>query len=77
MLEEKRKDLEAEKQKKLLQRLLNELSRSAPDFYYRSTREIAGLIKTYGAKDADLFAEEKALLDKLTEEDIQVILSLH
>ncbi|MEM9130022.1 MAG: hypothetical protein AAGA97_09920 [Pseudomonadota bacterium] len=77
MLEEKRKDLDSEKQKKLLQRLVEELSHRDTDFYYRSTSEIAASLKGYIDVDAQLITEEKALLAKLTQRDIEVILSLH
>ncbi|MEM7520734.1 MAG: hypothetical protein AAF307_06820 [Pseudomonadota bacterium] len=77
MLEEKRQDLESEKQKKLLQRLVAELSREQPDLYYRSTAEIASQIRTYAAGDAKLINDEKALLKDLSQRDIEVLLSLH
>lgn len=77
MLEEKRKDLDSEKRKKLLQRLVAELSRSHFDFYYRPTSEIALLLKDYIAKDAKLNQEETALMEGLSHRDIEVLLSLH
>ncbi|MEM9009969.1 MAG: hypothetical protein AAGE18_01995 [Pseudomonadota bacterium] len=77
MLREKRTDLDAEKQKKLLQRLVDELSRSDVDFYYRPTTEIASVLKTRIDDDESLLVEEKALLQRLTQRDIEVLLSLH
>ena len=76
-MEEKRKDLISEKRKVLLQRLMEDLSRSHPDFYYQSTNEIALAIKEFAEKDARLTQDDKALIDPLTWRDIQVILSLH
>ena len=77
MLQEKRKDLDAEKQKRLLQRLLNELTRSRPDLYYQATGQIARQIKDYMADGASLTADERDLLERLTVRDIEVLLSLH
>jgi len=77
MLHEKRKDLDSEKQKKLLTRLLNELAHVDQQLYYRSTAEVALAIKTYIAGPAGLKNDEKALLDRLTTRDIEVLLSLH
>ncbi|SNS98687.1 hypothetical protein SAMN05421757_10517 [Tropicimonas sediminicola] len=77
MLEEKRKDLDTEKQKALLQRMLTELSRANPDLYYRSTSEIASYIERYVAEEASLLVEERALLERLNQRDIQILLSLN
>ncbi|WP_170334464.1 hypothetical protein [Ruegeria arenilitoris] len=77
MLEEKRKDLDSEKQKKLLFRLVDELSRSSPDLYYRSTSEIAAYLEAYIRKGAKLSAYDRALLTRLSRRDLEVLLSLH
>ena len=77
MLEEKRKDLDSEKQKKLLFRLVDELSRSSPDLYYRSTGEIAAYLEAYIRKGAKLSADDRALLTRLSRRDLEVLLSLH
>ncbi|MEM8775090.1 MAG: hypothetical protein AAGF53_08650 [Pseudomonadota bacterium] len=77
MLEEKRKDLDSEKQKRLLQSLVEELSRTEMDFYYRPTSEIAAYLNTYIDEGAKLSVDEKALLQRLTQRDIEVLLSLH
>lgn len=77
MLHEKRKDLDSEKRKKLLQRLVEELSKKDFDFYYRSTADIAALIQQYIKGDAKLNADEHALLAGLSQRDIEVLLSLH
>ncbi|MFW8635681.1 hypothetical protein [Cribrihabitans pelagius] len=77
MLQDKRKDLDSEKQKQLLQRLLEELSRTEPDFYYRSTSEVAALLQQRIDGGARLSAEEKTLLKRLSRRDIGMLLSLH
>lgn len=77
MLQEKRKDLDSEKQKKLLERLVAELSQSNFDLYYQPTSQIARELKDYIENDAELFAEERELLSHLSVRDIEVILSLH
>ncbi|MEO1043494.1 MAG: hypothetical protein AAFX52_14530 [Pseudomonadota bacterium] len=76
-MEEKREDLQAEKQTKLLQEVVKELSRLNVDLYYRSTSEIAFLIKDYIKKDARLTQDDRALLEPLSAHDIQLRLSLH
>lgn len=77
MLHDKRQDLDAEKQKALLERMVAELSRENPDLYYRSTSDIAQEIRRHVDEGAQLNADERALLAPLTPKDIQVILSLH
>ncbi|MGD1887601.1 MAG: hypothetical protein ACFB01_10870 [Cohaesibacteraceae bacterium] len=77
MLKDKRKDLDSEKQKKLLQRLVEQLSQTDPDLYYRPTSQIALLLKTYIDGDARLLADERTLLQHLSQRDIEVLLSLH
>ncbi len=77
MLEEKRKDLDSEKQKKLLLRLVNELSHSSPDLYYRPTSEIATYLANYIRKGARLSADERSLMTRLSRRDLEVLLSLH
>jgi len=76
-MEEKRQDLDSEKQKVLLERLLKELSGLHFDLYYRSTSEIAFLLQGYIKDDAKLTQEERALLAPLDARDIQIRLSLH
>ena len=77
MLEEKRKDLDSEKQKKILFKLVNELSHSSPDLYYRPTSEIAAYLENFIRKGARLSADEKALMTRLSRRDLEVLLSLH
>ncbi|MEM7007426.1 MAG: hypothetical protein AAF498_16235 [Pseudomonadota bacterium] len=76
-MEEKRKDLDAEKQKRLLERLVGELSQSNIDLYYQSTSEVAFLLRKYIDKDAKLSVEEQGLLKPLSEYDIQLRLGLN
>lgn len=77
MLQDKRADLDAEKRKRLIIRLLEDLSRSNGDLYYRPTSEIALQIRKYIETEADLHHEEKVLLEPLDQRDIEVLLSLH
>ncbi len=75
-MEEKRQDLTAEKQKRRLEQLLQELSREHMDLYYQSTSEIAFQLKTYIRDGAKLDQEDRALLEPLSQSDIQIRLSL-
>ncbi len=77
MLEEKRVDLASEKRKKLIDRLLQEVSRSNPDLYYQPTSQIALQIERHIAGSAELSVDEKVLLEPLSNRDIEVLLSLH
>ena len=77
MLHDKRKDLTSEKQKKLLQRLVSELSHAQPNLYYLPTSEIAAQIKRYAENEAGLINDEKDLLMGLSQRDVEVLLSLH
>ena len=63
-MEEKREDLISEKRKKLLQRLVEELSREHIDFYYKSTAEIAFVLKNYIDDKTKLSVEERKLLNR-------------
>ncbi|WP_136439581.1 hypothetical protein [Pacificoceanicola onchidii] len=77
MLQDNRKDLDAERRKPLLERLLKEIGRDNPDLYYRSTSEIAQLIAAHIERGATLHPEERALVQGLSPRDIAVVLSLH
>lgn len=77
MLEDKRGDLDAEKQKRLLQRMVNDLTRESADIYYQPTSEIARIIKAQVDAAEGLNADELTLLRNLTQRDIEVLLSLH
>lgn len=76
-LHEKRQDLDGEKRKVLLQRLLSELSGLDPNLYYQSTSQIAVLMRAYIDGDAKLVQEERQLVQGLAPRDIEVLLSLH
>ena len=56
---------------------MRDLSASDPEFYYRSTSEVAQGIEQRVARGEGLSAEERALLAPLSRRDIQVLLSLH
>jgi len=77
MLQEKRIDLDAEKRKTLIDRLLKEISGEHGDLYYQPTSTIALLISNHIKSGLTLNAEERALLAPLTQRDIEVLLSLH
>ena len=77
MLQDKRKDLDAEKRKTLLERLLQEVGREQPDLYYQSTSEIAQRLKQHLASRAALHPEDRKLVERLSPRDIAVLLSLH
>ncbi|WP_306149960.1 MULTISPECIES: hypothetical protein [unclassified Roseibium] len=77
MLQEKHGDLDAEKRKKLITRLLEDLSRSNPDLYYQPTSQIALQIKQQVDAGTNLNNDDRALLSPLTLRDIEVLLSLH
>ncbi|NDV51488.1 hypothetical protein [Salipiger sp. PrR003] len=77
MLQEKRKDLDSEKRKKLLESLLQEMARDNPDLYYQSTSEIAQLLKARIDRGTALHPEQRELLSGLGPHDIKLLLSLH
>ncbi|MEM6710699.1 MAG: hypothetical protein AAF590_00260 [Pseudomonadota bacterium] len=77
MLKDKRKDLDGEKQKQLLKRLVEEMSQMDSDIYYRPTSYIASQIKACVEAGDRLSLEEQALLKSLSQRDIEVLLSLH
>ncbi|MEM6538908.1 MAG: hypothetical protein AAF742_09270 [Pseudomonadota bacterium] len=77
VLAAKREDLTVEKQKKILERLVGELSRDHIDFYYKSTIDVAYLLRDYIRGKAQLSVDERALVEPLSQRDIQLRLSLH
>ncbi|MDO6456214.1 MULTISPECIES: hypothetical protein [Celeribacter] len=77
MLQDKKNELDSEKQKKVLTRLVKELSEAKPEFYYKSTPEIAVLLKDQIEAGKSLNGEERHLMQRLSLRDIEVILSLH
>ncbi|MEM8789079.1 MAG: hypothetical protein AAGE76_12535 [Pseudomonadota bacterium] len=76
MLQDKNEDLDAARTKKLLERLVSEVSRSGFDLYYASTSEIATYLLQYAKTDAQLNQDERALLKGLSRRDVEVILSI-
>ena len=77
MLQENRKDLDGERQKVLLNRLVGQLSGSDKDLYYRSASDVARLLERYIVSEATLSVEDRALLKRLSHRDIQLLLSLN
>ncbi len=77
MLEDKRKDLDSEKQKQLLRKLVEDLSKQHIDLYYQPTSEIAAFLEKQIESGKSLLAEDRALLRRLSRRDIEVLLSLH
>ena len=77
MLDPERKELDAERQKKLLRRIVDDLTNSMPDLYYQSTSEIARQIAELIRSGGQLSADDRALLQKLSQRDIAILLSLN
>lgn len=76
-MEEKRKDLKSTHQKEVIQEIVEELNKSNPEFYYRSTSEVAAEIKKYIHESHRLNHIQHELLKDLSRRDIQILLSLH
>ena len=77
MLQDKKSDTDAEKQKTILRRLVEELNRSYPDLYYQPTSEVARLASQIIQDGHSLNADEKKLMARLSSRDIEILLSLH
>ncbi len=77
MLHEKRKDLDGERQKRLLDKLVSDLSHEDPNIYYMPTAGIAALLHETIKSGGRLSTEERHLLERLSLRDIEVLLSLH
>ena len=77
MLQDKRGDLDAEKRKKILDRMVRDLSAGHPDLYYQPTSQIAGYLMGHIDKGTDLIKDERDLLSGLSQRDIEVLLSLN
>ena len=77
MLQDNRKDLEGERQRKLLLGLVDKLSASQPDLYYRSTADIARQLIDMAQTGGGLSEDDRALLARLTQRDIEIMLSMH
>lgn len=76
-IKEQRKELVAEKRKRLIERIVLELSQSDPDLYYRSASEIARQMQNYIEAEAQLNANEIELLQGLDHRDMYALLSMH
>ncbi len=76
-MEEKRKDLEASRQKELIYRIVSELNELHPSLYYAATSEIAYQVEAAILAGQGLNHDESQLLKGLSRNDIQMILSLH
>lgn len=77
MRDPERKELDAERQKTLLRGIVDDLTNSRPDLYYQSTSEIARQIAELIKSGGQLSADDRALLQKLTQRDIAILLSLN
>jgi hypothetical protein len=77
MLQDKKADTDAEKQKALLRRFVEELGRAHPDFYYQSSAMVARQIQRHIAQPGALNEDERRLMGKLGQRDIEILLSLH
>jgi len=77
MLQDKKSETDAERQKVLLRRLVNEVSRENPELYYQSTSQVARLIRDRIADGRSLNQDERALMQRLSSRDLEVLLSLH
>ncbi|MEM1019866.1 MAG: hypothetical protein ACFBZ9_11010 [Sphingomonadales bacterium] len=75
-MEEKRDDLKAQKQRKLLESIVLELGRDNAQFYYMPTIEVAMAVKDYVANGKTLNQDDRALLAGLDARQIQILLSL-
>ncbi|MFK7890211.1 MAG: hypothetical protein AB8B63_05295 [Granulosicoccus sp.] len=76
-MEETQEELKSQKQKKLLHRLVKDLSSEHMDFYYQPTTEISYALKAHIENTTNLTQVERALLNPLSEYDIQILLSLN
>lgn len=77
MRDPERKELDAERKKTLLRGIVDDLTNSRPDLYYQSTSEIARQIAELVKSGGQLSADDRALLQKLTQRDIAILLSLN
>ena len=76
VLQDKNADLIAVKRKKLLESLVNELGRAGHDLYYTPTTQIASSLLEYAKGPAGLSADERAVLEGLSQRDVQILLGL-
>ena len=76
-MEDKQRDLIVNKQRQLLNAIVVRLNELNPSFYYLSTSEVAYEIEQYVQQTKELTRDEIELLNGLSRNDIQMILSLH
>ncbi|SDL45425.1 hypothetical protein [Aliiruegeria lutimaris] len=77
MMKDKRTDLDGEKQKRLLLRLVAEMSQTDTDLYYHPTSAIAQKLSEHVSKAPGLSSDERSLLTGLGWRDIQILLSMN
>ena len=77
MLQDKKTETDAEKRKSILRRLIVDLNRDNPDLYYQPTSEVARLVRQLIATSSKLNADERKLMEKLSNRDLEILLSLH
>ena len=75
-MEEKRVDLDVERQKKIILEVVNRLSKIHGDMYYNSTSDIAFLVKEFIKNDASISSTDRLLLADLSTRDIALRLSI-
>lgn len=77
MLQDKKSETDGEKQRALLRRLVEALGREQPDFYYQSAAQVARQLQQHMATPGILNDDERKLMAKLGQRDIEILLSLH
>ena len=77
MLQEKKIDTDAEKQKAILLRLIGDLSHQSPDLYYQPTNQIARMLEEQIRQGVQMNADEIELMKRLSNRDIEILISLH
>jgi len=76
-MEEKHRDLKSTKQKRIIENVVQTLSKSDPQLYYLSTIELAAQIQNHISEHRALSKDDYDLVKDLSRRDIQLILSLH
>lgn len=66
--------LDIDEKKKIIQEIINDLSKSSPDLYYTDTMTISALVEEYIA-NKKLNAHKHDLVSKLSRHDIQTLMS--
>ncbi|MET1415468.1 hypothetical protein ABVF61_24565 [Roseibium sp. HPY-6] len=77
MLQDKKSETDAEKQKVLLRQLVEELGREVPELYYQPTSHVARMVRRMISEGDILNADQRKLMARLSERDLEVLLSLH